>query len=303
MRVGAAQQVLAVQVRLGLDLGLVDAQQPAGGDAQVPVQPGLGGDLPAQLGRASSRSGVSEPAISSSSWATSCSRTCGVAVGRVGVVADHEPLGARTTLTSLTRRLSATCWLAALAGQRGVGLRGAGAQLLPDDVVVRRRGAGSGGCAAEENPRSATHMTRDRVQSRMSSLTWRISARVGGVAGPAPHPHRDPVAGDRHPDHDLRAGRRGSPWTCRRSGTRPCLAVGALGVLLAVGAAVAVASGRTWPCSSRATGSSASSSLEVGGGGVEEQQVDFEVEQVRDLAEHLPLQAGRATSSSQSIAR
>jgi hypothetical protein len=30
--------------------------------------------------------------------------------------------------------------------------------------------------------------------------------------------------------------------------------------------------------------------LEVGGGGVEEQQVDLEVEQVRDLVEHLALQ-------------
>jgi WD40 repeat protein len=48
VRVRAAQQILPVEVGLGLAPGLVDAQQPAGGDAQVPLQPGLGGDLPAQ---------------------------------------------------------------------------------------------------------------------------------------------------------------------------------------------------------------------------------------------------------------
>ena len=39
LRVGAAQQVLAVQVLFRLGLGLVGAQQPAGGDPQEPVQP------------------------------------------------------------------------------------------------------------------------------------------------------------------------------------------------------------------------------------------------------------------------
>jgi hypothetical protein len=46
-------------------------------------------------------------------------------------------------------------------------------------------------------------------------------------------------------------------------------------------------SATAWPCSSRARGWSGSSEFEVGGGGVEEQQVDLEVEQVRDLTEHL----------------
>jgi hypothetical protein len=36
--VGGAEQVLAVQVLLGLDLGRVDPQDAAGGDVQVPVQ-------------------------------------------------------------------------------------------------------------------------------------------------------------------------------------------------------------------------------------------------------------------------
>ena len=40
--VGGAQQVLAVEVLLGLDRGGVDPQQAAGGDAQVAVQARLG---------------------------------------------------------------------------------------------------------------------------------------------------------------------------------------------------------------------------------------------------------------------
>src|SRR4051794_35835908 len=74
VRVRAAQQVLPVQVRLGLDPVLVDAQQPAGGDPQVPVQAGLGADLPRSSPRFITGS-VSDPAICSSSWATNCSRT------------------------------------------------------------------------------------------------------------------------------------------------------------------------------------------------------------------------------------
>jgi len=41
--VGAAQEVLAVEVLLGGGLRLVDAEQPAGGDAQEPLQAGAGG--------------------------------------------------------------------------------------------------------------------------------------------------------------------------------------------------------------------------------------------------------------------
>src|SRR6266404_8112152 len=49
LRVGGAQQVLAVEVLLGPGLAGVDAQEAAGGDAQVAVQPGPGGDDAAQL--------------------------------------------------------------------------------------------------------------------------------------------------------------------------------------------------------------------------------------------------------------
>ena len=43
-RVGGAQEVLAVEVLLGLGLGGVDAEQSAGGDAEVAVQARLGGE-------------------------------------------------------------------------------------------------------------------------------------------------------------------------------------------------------------------------------------------------------------------
>src|SRR5712691_9934358 len=42
LRVGGAQQVLAVEVLLGLGPGRVDAEEAAGGGPQVPVQAGLG---------------------------------------------------------------------------------------------------------------------------------------------------------------------------------------------------------------------------------------------------------------------
>jgi hypothetical protein len=67
---------------------------------------------------------------------------------------------------------------------------------------------------------------------------------VVGVARPAPHPHRDPLAGDGQADHDLRQ-------------VGPVV----LGVPKAANAILAVA-------------------FEEGRGGVEAQQVDLEVEQV-----------------------
>ena len=134
---------------------------------------------------------------------------------------------------------------------------------------------------------------RDSVQSRMSSLTWRIS--VESRCCPA---STTPAPGSRRGSPPSRsrsaAGRRGSPSTCRRSGTRHCcprrpshrrrrrrivavLRTGAV-VLGGVGGphvAVLVAG----------DGLVGVFQFEVGGGGVEEQQVDFEVEQVRDLVE------------------
>jgi hypothetical protein len=55
----------------------------------------------------------------------------------------------------------------------------------------------------EVNPRSATQMMRPGAQSRMSFLTWRISAESAVFPGQH-HTRRDPLPGDRQPDHDLR---------------------------------------------------------------------------------------------------
>ena len=50
LRVRGPEQVLPVEVLLGLRLRRVGAEQAAGGDAQVAVQPGPGGDDAAELG-------------------------------------------------------------------------------------------------------------------------------------------------------------------------------------------------------------------------------------------------------------
>jgi len=109
---------------------------------------------------------------------------------------------------------------------------------------------------------------------------------VAGVARPAPHPHRDPVARHGHPDHDLGQVLAGvlpaaaEPRPTARARRRLTLALGAtLGVRFGVGLddpAVLITPEQRI----------AVLGLEVGRGGVEEDQVDFEVEQVRDRVEH-----------------
>jgi hypothetical protein len=109
---------------------------------------------------------------------------------------------------------------------------------------------------------------------------------VAGVAGPAPHPDRDPGAGDRHPDHDLRQVV--AVVFGLAVAAKPRLASVLATRTLAVPVAVGVGSGHaTLVASDRGV---RLVELEIGGGGVEEQQVDLEVEQVGDLAEDLPLQ-------------
>jgi hypothetical protein len=72
--VGAAEQVLAVQVLLGLDLGGVGAQQPAGGVAQYRFRPGLVEMTPRSSARLVALS-LSESLIISPSWVSIRSRT------------------------------------------------------------------------------------------------------------------------------------------------------------------------------------------------------------------------------------
>src|SRR5262249_24938149 len=88
--VGGAEQVLAVQVLLGLDSPGVDAEQAAGGDPQVAVQAGLGGDHPAQLGApgGGGRVGAVDHLLE---LGQQPGPGGGVALGCLGVVADDEP--------------------------------------------------------------------------------------------------------------------------------------------------------------------------------------------------------------------
>src|SRR5712672_3388886 len=69
VRVAAAQQVLAVEVFLGLDRGLAGAEQPAGVTRRYRFSPGLAEILPRSSPRLTAGS-ASEPSISSSSCAT-----------------------------------------------------------------------------------------------------------------------------------------------------------------------------------------------------------------------------------------
>ena len=98
----------------------------------------------------------------------------GVAVGGVGVVADHEPLvlADLDLLDPQVRRRRAGSGPAGTAPRWPRASRSAASR--PGCSRPRRR-PGGGGSPAEVNPRSATQITRPSVQSRSSSLTWRIS--------------------------------------------------------------------------------------------------------------------------------
>jgi hypothetical protein len=91
LRVGRAQQVLVVEVLLGLRPGGVDPQEAAGGDAQVAVQPGPGGDDPAQFGPLvlGERVRAVDEFLELGDHAGADG---GVPLGSFGVVADDEPL-------------------------------------------------------------------------------------------------------------------------------------------------------------------------------------------------------------------
>jgi hypothetical protein len=93
--------------------------------------------------------------------------------------------------------------VAALPGERGGRLGGAGAELLPDDVaagaLLQEPAVLPGGEAAVGDP-------DDPAQAPVPHVLFHLpdQCRVGGVPGPAPDPDRDRLAGDRQPDDDLR---------------------------------------------------------------------------------------------------
>nr|WP_165959715.1 hypothetical protein [Nonomuraea longispora] len=99
---------------------------------------------------------------------------------------------------------------------------------------------------------------------------------VGGVAGPGPAADRDTVPRDGHADHNLRE------IVARILGLAIGPEPGFVAGVLPVGGLLAPLVAADRPVGLP--------ELEVGAGGVEEQQVDLKVEQVRDLVEHLLLQ-------------
>jgi hypothetical protein len=132
--VRCAEQVLAVQVLPGPDRPGADPRQSAGRDPQVPVQAGLGGDHPAQLGASdgAQRAGAVDHLLE---LGQQPGPGGGVALGCLGVVADDEPLILGDP-DFLDPQVPGDLLVAALPGQRGGGLSGAGAELLADDVMV-----------------------------------------------------------------------------------------------------------------------------------------------------------------------
>ena len=207
-------------------------------------------------------------------------RTCAVAVGLFGVVADHEPLGAGTVVAVavpaggdrdlLDPQVVGHGAVAAGSGQRGGGLGVGVAQLLGVDVVPAAAGqvgpVRGGGEPAVGHPHQPAQpppaqVVLDRADDR----------GVGGVAGEGPAPHRHPVAGDRHRDHHLRqigAVVLGVPERPRPGlGRAAHLVVGEV-----IGQFGELVGGLGLP---------------VGGGGVHEHDVKIKIEQVGDRAEHL----------------
>jgi len=120
------------------------------------------------------------------------------------------------------------------------------------------------GEAAVDHPDTASQPPAAQVV--LDLLDHRL---VVGVAGPDPHPHRDPLAGDRQPDHDLRQ----VGAVVLRVPERPKRRL----LLLVVGGAVWLG-------------------FEVGRGRVEEEQVDLEIQEVgageEDRLLHLRLRVG-----------
>ncbi len=198
--VGGAEQVLAVQVLFGFDGSGVGAQQPAGGDPQVAVQAGLGGDHAAQLGAFGGGELVGAVDHLLELGQQPGPGRC-VAFGSFGVVADDEPLILGDP-DFLDPQVRGDLLVAALPGQRGRRLGGAGAELFADDVVVVAA-AQVAAVRLEVKPRSATHTILARRPVPQVVLDLADQRGVGGVPGPAPDPDRDPAPGDGHADHDL----------------------------------------------------------------------------------------------------
>src|SRR5208337_2428021 len=185
---------------LGGHLGIGGPEQAAGGDPQVPVQAGLGGDDAAELG-ALVPAEVVRIADQLGELGDHPGADGGVALGSLRVVADDEPL-VLGDADFLDLEVARDVLVASLPGQGGFRLGGAGAELLPDDVVVpalaQVAAVFRGGEAAVGDPYDAGQGPVPHVV-----LDLPDQGGVAGVPGPAPYADRDAVPGDGHPDDDL----------------------------------------------------------------------------------------------------
>jgi hypothetical protein len=252
--------------------------RPPGGGAQEPLEPGLGGQHPGEpvAFGPGQLVGSLDRLVELGDHPLAYRRVAG---GLVGVEADHEAV-VTADVDFLDLKVVAHGGIAALPGESGPDLVRSGAELLADDVAAapayQRPAVGGGGEAAVGDP----HDLRERPLAQITpDLT--DQSLIAGVTGPGPHPHRDAVAGDGHADDDLRQ-----------------VLAGVLG--LAVGAKSGVAHGllgrrvvgQTIAARVPGDGLVTVLGLEVRAGGVEEQQVHLQVEQVGDLEVRLLGQGG-----------
>ena len=192
-------------------------------------------------------------------------------------MAHHEPLGARPLVVAAAGchpnlfdpQVVGHVVVAAGAGQRGGGLGVGVAQLLGVDVVPAAAGevgaVGGGGEPGVGDPHQPVQVPGSQVV-----LDRADDPLVALAAGKGPAAHRDSVAGDRHRDHHLGqvvAMVLGLAEPARGPLDRFGGAVVGLGFGRQVGQLVGHVD------------------LPVGGGGVDEDDVDIEVEQVRDRVE------------------
>ena len=129
LRVGGAQQVLPIEVLLGLRPGRVDPEQAAGGGAQVAAQPGPRRDHAAELRALVSAelAGLTDHLLETGDHAAADG---GVALGGLGVEADDEPLVIGDP-HFLDLQVPRDVLVAALSRQGGLRVGGAGAELFP----------------------------------------------------------------------------------------------------------------------------------------------------------------------------
>jgi len=206
-----------------------------------------------------------------------------VALGRLRVRADDKALVFRE-LHFFHLEVPGHFPVAAGPGKRGLGFCGSGAQLLPHDVVVIAAAQVAAVLSGSEAP---VGHPDDPGEGPLPEIGFHLADEggVGRVAGPGPDPHRNTFSRDGQADHDLRQ-------------------VVPVVLALAVGAESGGDSGRPLfiitvthvpehlAPSVPLDGFIGFVYAEVGGGGVEEQEINLQVEEIGHLMEDRLLESG-----------